>query len=74
MDFYHIPVTESSPNKDADKIPINSAYCGISILVMNPEISKPKQVIHPNIPQTLLELIPPLFFKNIVLQSNLEVF
>jgi hypothetical protein len=68
--FCQILVTESIPKREADVTAINSAYPGISFYIKNPKMSKLKQHIHPRIPHTLLELIPPEFFKKIVLQSK----
>jgi len=68
--FCQILVTESIPKREADVTAINSAYPGISFYIKNPKVSKLKQHSHPRIPHTLLELIPPEFFKKIVLQSK----
>ena len=53
---------------------INSPYIGTSLSKINAAKNIPKHTIHPSSPQTLFELIPPLFLTNIVLQSNLESF
>jgi hypothetical protein len=52
--------------------PINTtlANSGISFCYMYPATNIPKQTNAPNKAIILLELIPPLFFKNIVRQSN----
>lgn len=62
MDLDQIPVIESKPNKEVERIATNSPKSGTSLSKMKAKINKAKHIIQPKNPHNRLELNPPLFF------------